>query len=282
MMPDEVQQQARGAAPNFAEYQAQENQRDGEMKHGAVEPEIAKETPRTNGKETEAVPIGEMTAEQRREWLHKGKLAEREIAKRGPDGKFVKPAESAVPPKEATNEPPKTEKPAETISDDSPWTKESHEKRFTELQSTTMKKLGAEKDGAGKSVVERIMLPKELTPQLTHYFLRVVADMKSPEAVLRALADGSSGLDLSDREYWGNEQGIRNLQNDLGSLDRKLSRNPPKAAKKVPSAPTPAADVSGKNVMPADALIAATHSGDFAAYREEGNRRDHQAKRGRR
>jgi hypothetical protein len=108
--------------------------------------------------------------------------------------------------------------------DEPKWTKEAHEERFTKLQNTTIKQLAAEKDANGKSVVERIMLPKDLTPQLTHYFLRVVADMRSPDAVLRALADGSSGLNLSDRAYWGSERGVRELQDDLLALDRKISR----------------------------------------------------------
>lgn len=238
-------------------------------------------------------PVEKLNESEREHWLRTGEL---------PPAKEVKKTEEAAANKDGKEADAAASKEGEASKegDEPKWTKEAHEERFTKLQTTTIKQLAAEKDATGKSVVERIMLPKDLTPQLTHYFLRVVADMRSPDAVLRALADGSGGLNLSERSYWGSERGVRELQDDLLALDRKISRGARNGTagsaakgeqeKKLTRAGRPPLEASGSSSSPADdgSSEAAWKRKDLSPeargelYRERKNKEEAQGRRNRR
>jgi hypothetical protein len=238
----------------------------------------------------------DLSESAREKWLRTGEL---------PPAKEAKKTEEAPGKKDGKEADAAASKEAEESKegDEPKWTREDHEKRFATLQTKTIKELAAEKDvKTGKSVVDRIMLPHDLTPQLTHYFLRVVADTKSPEAVLRALADGSSGLDLSDRSYWGSERGIRELLSDLRDLDRKISRGVKKNGnangaaaadkkdEKLTRAGKPPMEAGGGGSSPADdgSSDAAWRRKDLSPeargelYRERKNKEEADARRRRR
>lgn len=141
------------------------------------------------------------------------------------------------------------------------WSKEEHEKRFVEVPNRLMQELAEEKDGDGKSVLEKVHIPHAFG----EFFIRAVADLKNPATVLKQLAENP---DIVEGFDWTSQRGVENILSDLSHLDRRKAREAttPKITSKAAAPIRPVGGGSARSTVPLDEM----NMRDFKKAREAG------------